>query len=206
MRGPVARKFTLLDAMVLVAATAVGLGWFVAEHGPELREIRAFSDDWFGRLRRVVTVLALSIPFAVSWTSAVLALRLRRPRPSRPRLACQPGAVACAVALMAFAVQKVLRAVSVPVAYCLSDPRTWSGWADDWERSGRDLHVMIQLPGFAVLASWLVLRLGGRWRAERSWVDRAGRALGLWWVVLILLHLGMLLMAFGFIGEGGQLD
>jgi hypothetical protein len=36
--------------------------------------------------------------------------------------------------------------------------------------------------GLAVLASWLTLRAGGWWRAEPSWIDRLGRALGVLWI------------------------
>jgi hypothetical protein len=30
-----------------------------------------------------------------------------------------------------------------------------------------------------------MLALGGRWRADPGWIDRAGRALGLFWVATI---------------------
>ncbi len=39
----------------------------------------------------------------------------------------------------------------------------------------------------AVLAVWLVLWLARVWRSEASWVDRAGRALGIFGVVYGLL-------------------
>jgi hypothetical protein len=39
-----------------------------------------------------------------------------------------------------------------------------------------------QWTGTAVLSAWTVLLLGGRWRTERSWIDRSGRALGLCWI------------------------
>ena len=39
----------------------------------------------------------------------------------------------------------------------------------------------------AVAAAWLILALCGRWHPEPSWVDRAGRGLGLGWLVLFLL-------------------
>ena len=37
--------------------------------------------------------------------------------------------------------------------------------------------------GPAVLVSWTTLLLGRRWRAESSWVDRLGRAVGVFWIV-----------------------
>ena len=50
------------------------------------------------------------------------------------------------------------------------------------------MELVIFLPpplfGLAVLASWVTLVAGRRWRPEPSWVDRLGRALGLLWVLL----------------------
>ncbi len=39
--------------------------------------------------------------------------------------------------------------------------------------------------GFAVAASWLVLIVGRRWRPEPSWIDRCGRAVGAYWIMLV---------------------
>ena len=36
--------------------------------------------------------------------------------------------------------------------------------------------------GWAVLVSWITLLLGG-WRSEARWIDRLGRATGLFWVL-----------------------
>jgi hypothetical protein len=40
--------------------------------------------------------------------------------------------------------------------------------------------------GGAVALAWLVAGAGGRWRPEPSWVDRAGRLLGVAWLILTL--------------------
>ncbi len=37
--------------------------------------------------------------------------------------------------------------------------------------------------GLAVLVSWVTLLARRRWRADPSWVDRFGRALGVYWIV-----------------------
>ena len=36
--------------------------------------------------------------------------------------------------------------------------------------------------GFTVAAIWLLLGLSGRWRPEKSWIDRLGRLLGVVWI------------------------
>jgi hypothetical protein len=51
--------------------------------------------------------------------------------------------------------------------------------------SARFLGTSAQAAGLAVLISWLILQLGGRWRSEASWVDRLGRAIGVAWISVI---------------------
>lgn len=41
--------------------------------------------------------------------------------------------------------------------------------------------------GPAVLAVWTIQYLSGRWRPQATWIDRAGRALGIFWLVLYLV-------------------
>jgi hypothetical protein len=40
--------------------------------------------------------------------------------------------------------------------------------------------------GPAVITAWVALYASGRWRSEPHWIDRAGRVLGAYWVVLWL--------------------
>ena len=39
----------------------------------------------------------------------------------------------------------------------------------------------------AVAAAWLTLALTGRWRPRPDWLDRAGRALGTFWIAIVPL-------------------
>src|SRR5690242_12341334 len=86
-RGPRAgrvgrcRPPALLDAMVLVAATALALALVKRLDGPL----------WGG----CPAPVAKELPCLLVGTATVLVLRLRRPRPSWRRLMRQPGAVAC---------------------------------------------------------------------------------------------------------------
>jgi hypothetical protein len=121
------RRFTVLDAMVLIGATALGL-------------VRASEV----------------------WPHAWLALRLRQPRPERGALWPQPGWCAC---------------ISAVAGYI-------AGIAEE---------AIIEFPcptvvvPAAVLLAWLALALIRRWSAEPSWIDRAGRCLGLAWIAVVPL-------------------
>lgn len=120
--SPPRRLFNLMDAMVLVAATAAGLGiargirdalWKlhasvnVGSVGPAL----ILAARW--------TVLAY--PFLVAWTIALLLLSLpRRFRPSPGDLLNQPGTAACGAAAMAITIGTVNLAVLISVALARS--------------------------------------------------------------------------------------
>jgi hypothetical protein len=41
---------------------------------------------------------------------------------------------------------------------------------------------MPRVAGFVVAGSWIALFLAGRWRPERSWIDRLGRLIGWFWI------------------------
>jgi len=162
MPRTVARRFTLADAMILVAATAVGLA---------LAPVLATS----GRARGMALKLdqhAL-MGLLISWTIALLVLRLRRPRPRLRRLAVQPGFIAGAAASATLAMLGPL----IGLASYLS---TLKGRGGDV----RDLVVLI-IPqvGFAVAGAWLAVALSGRRRPEPGWIDGLGRFVGALWLV-----------------------
>jgi hypothetical protein len=41
----------------------------------------------------------------------------------------------------------------------------------------------------AVAAVWLVTALADCWRPEKTWIDRAGRGLGLFWLLVMILYM-----------------
>lgn len=161
-RPRAARKFTLLDAMILVAATGVAMVPYRAMYNRGL----APSESW-------TNVSVVSI-FAAAWTAGVLAMRLVAPRPSFRRLLRQPGALA---ALMAVIV--------------IAGKATYLGVIN--AKFGLEYRWFLRLTsetgtiGLVVLAAWFTLLLSGRWRIERNWLDRLGRLLGGYWVILSLI-------------------
>jgi hypothetical protein len=57
-----------------------------------------------------------------------------------------------------------------------------SDWSDPLDPF---LNTALQMPrwaGFVVAGAWIALALAGRWRPERSWIDRLGRAIGVFWI------------------------
>jgi hypothetical protein len=189
------RRFSLMDAMVLVAATAAGLAGLrcaagdLAELGAECWEsvavVTAPPDDWsfWGwAMYSSFGLLALFVPFCWAWTLAVAGLSLRQPRPRRRRLASQPGAIACYSA--AFALIPALAGVLCLIFMSGSES------ASDWDTVfSRSFILVPALTGFAVIGSWAPLVIGKRWRAGSTWIDRAGRVLGFYWIGTILLVL-----------------
>src|SRR5262249_47713197 len=43
--------------------------------------------------------------------------------------------------------------------------------------------------GAAVLGAWATLLASGRWRCEASWIERLGRVLGCFWIMLVLTYI-----------------
>jgi hypothetical protein len=104
----------------------------------------------------------LLFPFLMFWTIGLLALRLRRPRPEPGVLWRQPGWRACIAAVAGY----------------------FAGMAEEAIIEFECPTVVVPA---AVLLAWLVLALTRRWSAEPSWIDRAGRCLGVAWIAMVLL-------------------
>ena len=64
-----------------------------------------------------------------------------------------------------------------------TDPPTFH-WEDWWTFTW---FALPRVAGYSVALTWLVLILSGRWAADRGWLDRLGRFLGLCWIGLAFL-------------------
>ncbi len=60
-------------------------------------------------------------------------------------------------------------------------------WQDLPGASGELLIFLAPAIGFGVLSSWSLIALQGRWRADRGWIDRLGRAVGVLWILVMAL-------------------
>jgi hypothetical protein len=180
------RRFSISDAMLLIAASAVS---FVI--------VRAFVIGSLSREPGWSHYLAMVLGGLISWTPATLFLRLRRPRPTLRRLARQPGFAASlagtsiiaigglAIAILALvrvvhrgAIAGIVLPIGARVPIPTPDPRWWLGVV---------LHFGA-LVGPAIIGAWLLLAISGRRRPAKGWIDPLGRILGILWIVLFVIN------------------
>jgi hypothetical protein len=168
------RKFSLLDAMILVAAAAI---WLTLTRHFAFAATKSNFDSiwylgnygWIGILRHQIGLLL----WVLSLT--VIALRLRSPRPSRRRLWSQPGFSACVAAVLGVFLQALETGIGRHAQLT-----GWVKWDHFWMAF---LWVEWPYAGPAVAGAWLALAWSRRWRAEPSMVDRLGRLIGICWLI-----------------------
>lgn len=173
-------QWTVVDGMLLIASTGVGLVL--------LREIYKEFDYGVTGLSDLRRFGLLAQPLLLSWAVGLLAVgqhRLREPFWRRMR---RPGVLAC---LMAAA----MTLMSLGVRYAAAYVARRRGLPDPFGFSYSTLVLVAQsslATGFAILFSWATLLAAGAWRPSPDWIDRAGRLLGLAWVMLWLpLNIGL---------------
>lgn len=174
MTSPAPRRFTVSDGMVLVAATAVGFG--VARYSELRVNGNGITLSIMARVQVWLSFVGLFLTFAL------LTLRLWRPRPDLRDLFRQPGFAAN------FAVMVTI-VVRLFVSWCVYRsmmPSVISRGSYVWDffavRFVAVTPVFDESIACPIVSVWLVMALGGRWDAEPGWVDRAGRALGVFWI------------------------
>jgi hypothetical protein len=172
-------RFTIKDAMAMVAAVAVGIALARSYH-EELISVAGPQGRSFHYQAGAYMATLVVVPFA----AALAWCRLRRPfRPIR-RLAREPGTVAL-LAIAVCIVAAVLEEALIWALLVLAGTRiiglVWRPLVD----AAASLAGMI---GPAVCASWSLQCLAGHWRPQPGWIDRAGRALGTIGIILFALH------------------
>jgi hypothetical protein len=171
----------VLDELILIVPLAAAIPLTQAFFRSELRNVIVGRPDqsWLMELLDWIPVITFGLlpRYVALGMVAMLMLRLRRPRPGLRRISRQPGAVACAAGTAA-----VLAGVVIVVArHLFADGNPLWLEAYDWPP------VEARVPA-AVIAAWIALAVSRRWRSEPSWIDRAGRVLGAYWVCLRLLR------------------
>jgi hypothetical protein len=166
------KRFGLFDAMVFTMATAVGLGLARAVV-PELTS-QPFKELFSSTDQASIVALALAVPCIACWTLTLVGICLLRSGTPRWRRMRQPGFVAGIALILSVTLG------AIPWVMLLLNG---AGGID-----GQDLVLLAPLQvGPAIMTAWSIHLLSRRWRPERSWIDRLGRALALTWLPLAAL-------------------
>jgi hypothetical protein len=171
------RYFTLVDAAILVAATAGGLALL----RPALDELKdlfsaLLGDQGWAGMEIVPSFfcgLLYAPPVLMMWSVATLALSLRQPRPPLRILIRSPGFV-------------MNSAVVVGSLLVLFDHFTQSTITHGSYMRILSLDVPSAVRN-SVIGAMVALALFRRLRPSPVWTDRLGWSLGLLWIVIALL-------------------
>jgi hypothetical protein len=168
--------------MILVAAVAAACAlararWAGAK-SHSLPALPGLEPEWHG-IYRINEYTSLFGIVLFCMTVAVFLLRLKKPRPSVPRLASYGGFLATAVVTLtspfyflrqmtAYATQSNSPAYfKTELMMILSDGRAAADFA-----------------GPTILTAWLSIALARRFRKGNGWIDRAGLVIGVCWLIL----------------------
>jgi hypothetical protein len=184
---------TVLDAILLVAATAIGLALVRMTYShPILRwKLEPFeTDDLAARtlLERIGVWVIIMSPLLVAWTVVLPILRWIPPRPAPRRLLRQPGMVACGGGVLIMVAGSV---INILMFFYYGFAMFWDVGLFEWqgldERHVSSAQILtltdLRHVGLFVAVAWSALALTGRWRPAPDWVDRLGRAIGFAWIV-----------------------
>lgn len=174
------RTLTLMDLMIIVAATGVGLAAAKAFEPDSLlpRHGKGYYPYYTWTVDGPLTFLI------VAWSAALIVARSCHPRPRPHRLLRQPGFIACAATLASvawgLACVLALEAIHAPQPN-VQVSRSLSQYS---------LGARQDCPEF-VAGCLTALCLVGRPRPSPDWVDRAGRLVAFYWVARFALRLVM---------------
>ncbi|HEV3164325.1 MAG TPA: hypothetical protein VGZ22_09870 [Isosphaeraceae bacterium] len=176
---PRTRRLRLVEAMILIAATAVGLslsrGHRVGYSYPPETVFESIVPGWaFVEVGRWFVGL---LPCLAAWSSAVLILETRRKRRRFRQLFQQPGALACSVVTVLIAAGSALALLGLTVA------EPWTRGLLDWVTVPSLVSLMTYLAAVPVALAWMILLMRRQWRPEPGGVDGIGQVLGLLLIV-----------------------
>ena len=181
------RKFTIFDAMFMVASVGFGFAW--SRH---FQDTEAGAESYPGsRMIDLVSPLRLRIEIIDWWidvlcycvavfTVGLLVLRVvGQPRRRLRYLTRFPGAVAGAAVLFIVMLNMLSSAIEVVIGIM-----TTKDYVSIWQFTY--LPFSRHNAGVAVSAAWMQLAMSGRWQREPGWIDGIGFALGLFWIVQVV--------------------
>jgi hypothetical protein len=185
----VKRSFNILDAIVLVASTAVGMALCIGH--ARIVETRANFDP--PPPPGFVSVYD-SLPFRVhsfcgyltlllfAWSIGFLLLRIRSPRARLRRLFRSPGAAACLAVFVYF----IVRSADAMMTWLVNVVRPLDGYSVDWvEETLASPQQLGVEAGPAIAAVWAILALSRGIRFTRDWLEIFGLLLAFGWFLLL---------------------
>lgn len=158
------RKFGLLDGMMLICATALGMGLLrilLSDVPSDAIELGTIADA-------VEIASIFGVPILGVWSLAFVVIRLRRPRPAFRQLMREPGFVATSIATILFLASTAIAAELHFIGAAETE------------------FVVFLSPlqvGPSIAITWCFYWRAGWCRRGRGWIDRAGRLLGWVWIV-----------------------
>jgi hypothetical protein len=173
------RHLRIVDALVLVAATAAGFAWIAEWNLPQcIREklLAKYSPTPILLIPEDGNLSDAAAYLLAPWAIALVLLRLPRPRPRRQALLTRPGFVATGVAT-AVILQQFAR-------FEIENLRLYSSLRNHYYRVFETTSPTAI--AMAIVASWSLALACGRWHPEASWIDRAGRAVGVGYIIAAL--------------------
>jgi hypothetical protein len=184
----VKRHFRLGDGMVLVAATAVAFAIF-----RETLSVPVAFTTFGGRGEEWLFYwMHRAVPFPAMWSLAVFALAVFDRSQVRRRKLRHPGIVACCAAVVVLALTSLVASAFYGL-HALEEfgaiPRIFTHTRNAHAMPPFANAPMEEIVGAAVLGAWSVMAASGRWKNQRTWLDRAGRLLGIIWIGLFLIYL-----------------
>jgi len=208
------RPFTLLDSLVLLAATACGLAVTRSLAGLQAIDrmesvdyqdrgsldpsgkLTTFKSQYYTRGNGLSTggmrmaywaqrAAFWPCPCLAAWTLALLALTCCASRAPTGRSLRRLGTMAGVAWIMGFSVV-AMTSPGVVVAWALPGSVATVYWRDWWFLTWFDLP---RAAGYSVAVAWIALVLIGGTEADCGWQDRLGTILGSCWVGLGFLSL-----------------
>jgi len=177
VKSHTSRRFTLADAMILIAATALGLTptrtiLNIWEPLPQV-----FSPGLSSAVERILIARHVSVPCAAAWMLAVLILRAIRPRPAWQVALRKPGFLGCVIGSIIALASAVLSIFPWLVL---------RGNSAEKLSAEELLLTLVFVPAMvaaSVGAVWLCLLFTKQWERSADWVDRLGMIVGWYWII-----------------------
>ncbi len=169
------KAVTILDVMVLVAASALGFGLIRYEAGLGSESHMRYWWHWTDYLGAAIVPL----------TTGLAVLGLLRCWRSTPRITPGPG-VLCCVAVTSFWVTNILREVRTLWELIRHTTGTQADkvFSTLYGRVFLNDVIVPEQPAAFVLATSIVLILVGRWTFRRDWAEVLGLIIAATWVII----------------------